>query len=116
MSVHPLSSTRASDPVTQARVHLAAAHRLAVLHNLDEGIDNHFTVTVPGRDDAWLILPFGLHWSEVTASCFMEVGYDGTHKAGSGEIERSCFCIHAPIHELSSHSAATWAGKSKGAA
>ena len=50
MSVHPLISS-AADPVRQAKVHLAAAHRLAVLHELEEGIDNHFTVTVPGRDD-----------------------------------------------------------------
>ena len=68
MSVHPLSSPRAIDPVVQAKTHLAAAHRLAVLHELEEGIDNHFTVTVPGRDDCYLILPFGLHWSEARAS------------------------------------------------
>src|SRR5436309_2476230 len=68
MSVHPLSSSRAIDPVAQAKMHLAAAHRLAVLHELEEGIDNHFTVTVPGRDDCYLILPFGLHWSEARAS------------------------------------------------
>jgi hypothetical protein len=47
MSVHPLSSSRAIDPVAQAKMHLAAAHRLAVLHELEEGIDNHFTATVP---------------------------------------------------------------------
>src|ERR1700680_2684778 len=67
MSVHPLPPSRAIDPVAQARTHLAAAHRLAVLHELEEGIDNHFTVTVPGRDDRYLILPFGLHWSEARA-------------------------------------------------
>ncbi len=49
MSVHPLSTSRAVDPVTEAKIHLAAAHRLAVLHELEQGIDNHFTVTVPGR-------------------------------------------------------------------
>jgi hypothetical protein len=47
MSVHPLSSSRALDPVMQAKSQVAAAHRLAVLDNLEEGIDNHFTVTVP---------------------------------------------------------------------
>ena len=29
------------DPIWQAKVHLAAALRLAVLHDFDEGIDNH---------------------------------------------------------------------------
>ena len=28
----------------------------------------------------------------------MEIGYDGTRLAGEGEIERSAYCIHAPIH------------------
>ena len=41
-----------------------------------------------------------MHWSEVTASCFMEVGIDdGEIKRGEGEVERSCYCIHAPIHK-----------------
>ena len=92
----------------QARIDLAAAHRLAVMHGFHEGIFNHFTLRVPGHNDRYYQIPFGTHWSEVTASCFMEIGYDGTHKAGSGEIEQSCYCIHAPIHELSDHSAAVF--------
>ena len=32
----------------QARVDLAAAHRLAVLHGFHEGIFNHLTLRVPG--------------------------------------------------------------------
>jgi ribulose-5-phosphate 4-epimerase/fuculose-1-phosphate aldolase len=84
----------------QARVDLAAAHRLAVMHGFHEGIFNHLTLRVPSCDDRYYQIPFGLHWSEVTASCFMEVGYDGTLLAGEGEIERSCYCIHAPIHRL----------------
>jgi ribulose-5-phosphate 4-epimerase/fuculose-1-phosphate aldolase len=35
----------------------------------------------------------------VTASTFMEVGIDdGEVKRGEGDVERSCYCIHAPIH------------------
>src|SRR6188472_3478790 len=44
MSVHPLSSAREIDPLKEAKIHLAAAHRLAVFHDLEQGIDNHFTV------------------------------------------------------------------------
>ncbi|MBV8890011.1 MAG: class II aldolase/adducin family protein [Alphaproteobacteria bacterium] len=84
----------------QARVDLAAAHRLAVAHGLSEGIFNHLTLAVPGTNDRYYQIPFGLHWSEVTASCFMEVGYDGRVLSGRGEVERSAFCIHAPIHRL----------------
>jgi ribulose-5-phosphate 4-epimerase/fuculose-1-phosphate aldolase len=84
----------------QARVDLAAAHRLAVMHEFNEGIFNHLTFVVPGRSDRYYQIPFGMHWSEVTASSFMEVGIDdGEVKRGEGEVERSCFCIHAPIHK-----------------
>ena len=83
----------------QARVDLAAAHRLAVMHGFHEGIFNHLTLAVPGKSGCYYQIPFGLHWSEVTASCFMEVSYEGEVLRGEGEVEQSCLCIHAPIHK-----------------
>ena len=114
MSVHPISSTRALDPLTQARVQLAAAHRLAVLDELDEGIDNHFTVTVPGRSGQYLILPFGLHWSEARASDMIVFDETGKTLEGEGVVELSAQCIHAPIHRITGakvvlHTHQTWA-------
>ncbi len=82
----------------QARVDLAAAHRICVMNGFHEGVFNHLTLTVPGRSDGYYQIPFGLHWSEVTASCFMEVGWDGKVLRGDGEVEASCYAIHAPIH------------------
>lgn len=85
----------------QARVDLAAAHRIAFMQGFSEGIFNHLTLTVPGRDDVYYQIPFGMHWSEVTASALMEVGIDdGKVKRGVGDVERSCYCIHAPIHKM----------------
>ena len=114
MSVHALSSSPAADPVTQAKIDLAAAHRLAVLHELDEGIDNHFTVTVPGHDDRFLILPFGLHWSEARASDMVVFDEAGNTLEGDGTVELSAQCIHAPIHRITGarvvlHTHQTWA-------
>jgi len=100
MSVHPLTSSRAIDAIAQAKIQLAAAHRLAVLHELEEGIDNHFTVTVPGQDDRYLILPFGLHWSEARASAMIVFDESGTTLEGEGVVELSAQCIHAPIHRI----------------
>jgi len=100
MSVHKLSPKRAADPVREAKVHLAAAHRLACLHDLEEGIDNHFTVTVPGSDDRYLILPFGLHWSEARASDMIVWDESGRTLEGEGVCELSAQCIHAPIHRI----------------
>ncbi len=95
-------STTQSDGHTeeqwQVRVDLAAAHRCAVMHGLHEGIFNHLTARVPGDPDRYYQIPWGTHWSEVTASCFMEVDYDGEVKRGEGIVERSAYCIHAPMH------------------
>ena len=91
---------RADSAEWRMRVDLAAAHRLAVMHGFNEGIFNHLTCSVPGRYDRYLQIPFGLHWCEINASCFLEVSYDARVLRGEGEAERSGFCIHAPIHRL----------------
>jgi ribulose-5-phosphate 4-epimerase/fuculose-1-phosphate aldolase len=98
--VSPKTLSECSAEEWQARVDLAAAHRLAYMHDFSEGIFNHLTLVVPGRSDRYYQIPFGMHWSEVTASSFMEVGIDdGLVKSGAGDVERSCYCIHAPIHK-----------------
>jgi ribulose-5-phosphate 4-epimerase/fuculose-1-phosphate aldolase len=114
MSAQPFSIARAPDAATQARVHLAAAHRLAVMHELDEGIDNHFTMNLPNRDGQYLILPFGRHWSEARASELIVFDESGATLQGEGEVELSAQCIHAPIHRICSakvvlHTHQTWA-------
>jgi ribulose-5-phosphate 4-epimerase/fuculose-1-phosphate aldolase len=113
MSVHPISSSR-PDPVQQAKIDLAAAYRLAVFHDLEEGIDNHFTMTVPGTTDRYLILPFGLHWSEARASDMIIFDESGKTLEGDGVVELSAQCIHAPIHRITGtkvvlHTHQTWA-------
>ena len=114
MSVHPFSSTPRVDAITEAKIHLAAALRLAVLHQLEEGIDNHFTVEVPGRPGQYLILPFGFHWSEARASDMVVFDERGATLEGQGKVELSAYCIHAPIHRITGkkvvmHTHQTWA-------
>jgi len=114
MFVRTVTAAPALDAVREAKVHLAAALRLAVFHELDEGIDNHFTVTVPGRDDRYLILPFGRHWSEARASDMMVFDERGETLEGEGRVEMSAYCIHAPIHRIAGarvvlHTHQTWA-------
>ena len=114
MSVHSISQSRTPDPIAHAKIQLAAAHRMAVLHELEEGIDNHFTVTVPGRDDRYLILPFGFHWSEARASDMIVFEESGKTLEGEGIVELSAYCIHAPIHRITGkrvvlHTHQTWA-------
>jgi len=91
----------ATDAVQQARIDLAAALRLAVRFGLNEGIDNHFTVMLPGGRDRFLLHPFGFHWSELKASDLLVVDYDGRTVEGEGEAESSAFHIHSRIHKAS---------------
>ena len=56
------------DAVWQARVDLAACFRAAARLGLHEGICNHLSAMVPGRDDLLLVNPYGWRFSEGTAS------------------------------------------------
>lgn len=98
MTIHAIEPV--SDPVAQAKIDLAAALRLSVHDELEEGIDNHFTVTVPGYEDRYLVLPFGKHWSEARASDMMVFNESGETLEGNGVVELSAQCIHAPIHRI----------------
>jgi ribulose-5-phosphate 4-epimerase/fuculose-1-phosphate aldolase len=100
MFVTQAKTTHPADAITEARIQLAAALRMAVLHDLVEGIDNHFTVQVPGQDGRYLILPFGLHWSEARASDLVVFDESGATLEGEGTVEISARCIHAPIHRI----------------
>ena len=113
MTIQAVDSNCHIDPVLQAKTDLAAALRLAVLHELEEGIDNHFTMTVPGYDDRYFILPFRLHWSEARARDMIIFNEQGQTLEGNGLVERSAYCIHAPIHRISGakvvlHTHQTW--------
>jgi ribulose-5-phosphate 4-epimerase/fuculose-1-phosphate aldolase len=88
----------ANDPLTQARVDLAAALRCAARHGLNEGVCNHFSMAVPGRDDLFMVNPMGLHWSEVTPADMVIADYDGNVIEGKYPVEHSAFFIHGRIH------------------
>ena len=84
----------------QARIDLAACHRIAARFGLHEAIDNHMTLLVPGFTDRYYLAPFGLHWSEIRASDFCEVEVSGKLVAGKGPIEPTALYIHSPVHRL----------------
>jgi ribulose-5-phosphate 4-epimerase/fuculose-1-phosphate aldolase len=90
-----------SEAERHARIELAACYRLADRFGLNEGIDNHMTVLVPGHADRFLLAPFGMHWSEVKASDFLVVDFDGRVLSGQGLVEDTALYIHQPVHRLS---------------
>ncbi len=81
------------------RVDLAAAFHLAVANNLHEAIANHFSALLPDGQH-FLVNPFGLHFSEITASNLIVCDLDGKVVRGDGEPSASAHHIHAPIHRL----------------
>jgi ribulose-5-phosphate 4-epimerase/fuculose-1-phosphate aldolase len=86
------------EAVRNARVDLAACFRMAARLGLHEGICNHFSFVVPGRDDLFLVNPYGWAFSEVTASRLLICDFQGNVVAGEGVPEATAFFIHARIH------------------
>jgi ribulose-5-phosphate 4-epimerase/fuculose-1-phosphate aldolase len=103
MNAIPRSFAKPTEAQRQAKIDLAACHRLGARFGLNEGIDNHLTVLVPGHRDRFYLAPFGLHWSEVKASDFMEIDLDGQLIVGLGPIEHTALNIHLPLHRLAPH-------------
>ena len=87
-----------NDPVSQARIDLAAALRSAARMGLNEGVCNHFSVAVPDTDDRFLINPQGLHWSEVTAADVVMTDATGNIIEGKHPVEPTAFFIHGRVH------------------
>ncbi len=86
------------EALRRARVDLAACFRMAARQGLEEGICNHFSALVPGRDDLFLVNPYGLAFAEVTASSLLVCDFDGHVVDGEGRPEATAFFIHARLH------------------
>ena len=84
----------------QTRIDLAAAYRLVAHFGWDDLIFTHISARIPGAHDLFLINPYGLLFSEITASSLVTVRLDGTLAAASEYgINPTGFTIHSAIHE-----------------
>ena len=88
-----------TDAVRQARIDLAACFRMAAKLGLHEGICNHLSFVVPGRDDLFLVNPYGWGFAEITASRLLVCDFHGNVVAGEGVPEATAFYIHARVHK-----------------
>ena len=116
MSTNALKARPAgiSEAEWKARLELAACYRVFSFLGWTELIFNHITVRVPPPGDHgdaaqssashagprhYLINPFGLHYSEVTATNLIKVGLDGEPvHATPWTVNRAGFVIHSAIH------------------
>lgn len=87
--------------IRESRVEMAVLHRAAAAHGFHEGIDNHFSLALPGRDDLFLLNRFGPHWSEMRASDILVIDLDGNVVDGAGHWEVTAFMIHRAAHRSS---------------
>lgn len=95
-----------------AREELAACYRVFAMLGWVEMIYNHITVRLPDsvtggtasegarRSPQFLINPFGLHYSEVTASNLVKIDLQGKVLDGSTyPVNPAGFTVHAAIHD-----------------
>jgi ribulose-5-phosphate 4-epimerase/fuculose-1-phosphate aldolase len=89
----------------QTRVQLAACYRIFDMLGWTEMIYNHITLRLPhkvtGGETQFLINPFGLHYSEVTASNLIKIDAAGnkldTHNPYP--VNPAGFTVHSAIHQ-----------------
>jgi ribulose-5-phosphate 4-epimerase/fuculose-1-phosphate aldolase len=88
-----------SDAEREARVQLAACYRIFNHLGWVEMIFNHITLRVPGPEKFILINPFGLHYSEITASSLLLIDIEGNPvRETKWPVNRAGFVIHSAIH------------------
>ena len=61
----------------QQRVDLAACYRLVAMFGWDDLIFTHISARVPGPEHHFLINPYGMLFSEITASSLVKIDLDG---------------------------------------
>ncbi|MGH8765511.1 MAG: class II aldolase/adducin family protein, partial [Burkholderiales bacterium] len=88
-----------SEAERAARIQLAACYRIFNHLGWAEMIFNHITLRVPGPEKLFLINPFGLHYSEITASSLLLIDIEGNPvRESKWPVNRAGFVIHSAIH------------------
>jgi len=88
-----------SEAERAARVQLAACYRIFNHLGWVEMIFNHITLRVPGPEKLLLINPFGLHYSEISASSLVLIDIEGNPvRETKYPVNRAGFVIHSAIH------------------
>ncbi|XP_038068474.1 putative aldolase class 2 protein CC_1201 [Patiria miniata] len=97
-----LQKTEAERANQRARENLAASYRGLEYYGLAEGICNHLSLRAParnGKGDVMLLVPYGIHWSQMTASSLIGIDMQTEEVVeGEGIGEENAVSIHVPIH------------------
>jgi ribulose-5-phosphate 4-epimerase/fuculose-1-phosphate aldolase len=91
---------KVSEAEWRTRVELAALYRLVALHGWDDMIYTHISARIPETDHHFLINPYGLFFSEITASSLVKIDLEGNILQETPYfINPAGFTIHSAIHE-----------------
>lgn len=83
----------------QVRNDLAACYRLVAAYGWDDLIFTHISARVPGPEHHFLINPYGMMFSEITASSLVKVDLHGRKLDGSPHpVNPAGFTIHSAVH------------------
>lgn len=90
---------RVDEAEWRTRVDLAAAYRLVALFRWDDLVFTHISARVPGRDNEFLINPYGLMFEEITASSLVRVDTAGNKLDDTPfPVNPAGFTIHSAVH------------------
>ena len=98
VDLYPSVEDQVSPEEWQTRVDLAAAYRLADLYDMTDMTRTHISARVPG-EETFLLNPYGVLFSEITASDLVKVDINGTIVQETDHvINPAGFVIHSAIH------------------
>lgn len=98
------SSSQIINKMKNTRIELAAAFRWAAKFGMNEGIANHFSVTINDDGSHFLMNPKGIHWSRMRASHFLVL--DANNKSVMDQPsapDPTAWYIHGSIHRMLPH-------------
>jgi ribulose-5-phosphate 4-epimerase/fuculose-1-phosphate aldolase len=93
-------NSKYSEAEWTARLELAACYRVFAMMGWDEMIFNHITVKLDEQEGTFLINPYGMHFSEVTASSLIKIDIDGNKLDADNpwHVNRAGFVQHGLFH------------------
>jgi ribulose-5-phosphate 4-epimerase/fuculose-1-phosphate aldolase len=99
IELYPTIENQVSPEEWQARVDLAACYRLVELYDMSDMTRTHISAKVPG-EETFLLNPYGLMFSEITASSLIKIDIDGNEIANNGPYKANAagFTIHSAVH------------------
>ena len=105
MALKPVVISRKAEAVPmsaeerQMRVDLAACYRLVAHYDMDDLFATHISARVPGKEEHFLLNPYGVLFEQITASDLVKVDLEGNIVQDTPySINPAGFVIHSAVH------------------